>query len=77
MLKNVIVTLLAALALSVQAQSWAWDDGTTDTILPTGGFARMASHTYAAPGVYSVGVTVTDDDILHISDGESIYEQQS
>lgn len=33
MLKNVIGTLCAALALSVQAQSWAWDDGTTPFVV--------------------------------------------
>ncbi len=41
---------------------FVWDDGTPDTVQATGGFARTAAHTYAAPGVYSVGVTVTDDD---------------
>ena len=33
MLKNFIGTLFAALALSVQAQSWAWDDGTTPFVV--------------------------------------------
>jgi hypothetical protein len=40
----------------------SWDDGTADTILSTGGFSRSASHIYAAAGVYTVGVSVTDDD---------------
>ena len=40
----------------------SWDDGTADTILSSGGFTRTASHTYAAAGVYTVGITVTDDD---------------
>jgi SAM-dependent methyltransferase len=33
LLKNLIGTLCAALALSVQAQSWAWDDGTTPFVV--------------------------------------------
>jgi SAM-dependent methyltransferase len=33
LLKNVIGTLCAVLALSVQAQSWAWDDGTTPFVV--------------------------------------------
>jgi SAM-dependent methyltransferase len=33
LLKNFIGTLCAALALSVQAQSWAWDDGTTPFVV--------------------------------------------
>jgi len=33
LLKNVIGTLFAALTLSVQAQSWAWDDGTTPFVV--------------------------------------------
>ena len=32
-LKNIIGGLIAALALSVQAQSWAWDDGTTPFVV--------------------------------------------
>ncbi|HKS37493.1 MAG TPA: PKD domain-containing protein, partial [Verrucomicrobiae bacterium] len=40
----------------------SWDDGTADTVLSSGGFIRTATHTYAAPGVYTVGITVTDDD---------------
>jgi hypothetical protein len=40
----------------------SWDDGTADTVLSTGVSSRTASHSYAAAGVYSVGVTVTDDD---------------
>jgi PKD repeat protein len=37
--------------------SWSWDfgDGMTSTV-------QNPSHTYAAPGTYSVGLTVTDDD---------------
>jgi SAM-dependent methyltransferase len=33
LLKNVIGGLFAAIALSVQAQSWAWDDGTTPFVV--------------------------------------------
>lgn len=33
MLKNLIGTLFAALALSVQAQSWAWDDGSVPFVV--------------------------------------------
>jgi len=33
LLKNLIGTLCAALALSAQAQSWAWDDGTTPFVV--------------------------------------------
>jgi large repetitive protein len=45
--------------------TYAWDDGTPDTtvIAPgTGNGSCSASHTYAAAGVYTVGVTVADDD---------------
>ncbi len=40
---------------------WAWGDGTTSTGTVSAGTAA-ASHTYTAPGVYSVTLTVTDDD---------------
>jgi hypothetical protein len=40
---------------------FAWDDGTTTTIAGTSGSAT-ATRTYAASGVYSVDVLVTDDD---------------
>jgi SAM-dependent methyltransferase len=33
LLRNVIGGLIAALAVSVQAQSWAWDDGTTPFVV--------------------------------------------
>ncbi len=33
MLKNLIGSLFAALALSVQAQSWAWDDGSVPFVV--------------------------------------------
>ena len=42
-----------------------WDDGTTSTgtvIESNGSGTCAASHTYATPGVYSVVVTITDDD---------------
>ena len=36
--------------------SWDWDFGDTNT-----GTGETVSHTYAAPGTYSVTLTVTDD----------------
>jgi VCBS repeat-containing protein len=40
----------------------AWDDGTPDTALASGGFSRSGSHWFAAAGVYAIAITVTDDD---------------
>jgi serine protease len=40
---------------SITAWSWNFGDGTTSAV-------RNPSHTYAAAGVYSVSLTVTDDD---------------
>jgi PKD repeat protein len=40
----------------------SWDDGSPDSLVTTGGYSRSASHTYAAAGVYTIGITVTDDD---------------
>jgi len=37
-----------------------WDDGTTETFAQEGTCDR--THTYTAPGVYTINVTVTDDD---------------
>jgi PKD domain-containing protein len=37
-----------------------WDDGTTETFAQEGNCNR--THTYTAPGVYTIKVTVTDDD---------------
>jgi PKD repeat protein len=43
---------------------WSWDDGTADTTQYPGIGTRSCSttHTYAQPGVYTVTVTVSDDD---------------
>jgi hypothetical protein len=49
-----------------------WDDGTTTngTVTETNGSGTCtASHTYTAPGVYSVVVTITDDDTGSASRG--------
>ena len=48
-------------SLDSQTVRLVWDDGTPDTVLSTGGSARTAAHTYAAPGVYSVGVDVVEE----------------
>jgi hypothetical protein len=46
--------------------TWSWGDGSQSaaTISPTadGGFLATGSHTFAAPGVYTLKLTVTDDD---------------
>jgi len=49
-------------ALDTHTVRIGWDDGTADTVLSSGGFSRSAAHTFTAPGVYSIEVTVTDDD---------------
>jgi YVTN family beta-propeller protein len=41
--------------------AFSWDDGTTTTVAASAG-SCSASRTYIAAGVYTVGVTVTDDD---------------
>jgi hypothetical protein len=44
---------------------WDWDDSTTTigTVVETSGSGTVSgSHTFSAPGTYSVEVTVTDDD---------------
>ena len=40
----------------------SWDDLSPDTVLTSGGYSRTATHTYAMAGVYSVAITVRDDD---------------
>ncbi|WP_298862254.1 PKD domain-containing protein [uncultured Microbacterium sp.] len=41
---------------TIASYAWNWGDGTAD------GAGKTASHTYATAGVYSVKLTVTDDD---------------
>ncbi len=41
---------------SISSYSWDWDDGSPD------GSGVMDSHTYAAPGTYTVALTATDND---------------
>jgi hypothetical protein len=59
---SVTVTFGDVGTLDTHTVQISWDDGTSDTTLTDGGFTRTAAHTYAAPGVYTVGITVTDDD---------------
>ena len=42
--------------------TFIWDDATAPTTVNATGGSCSATHTYAAPGVYTVTVTVTDDD---------------
>ena len=49
----------------IHTATWDWGDGEVETqnINTTGGLVTMsASHTYGNPGVYTIAVTVTDDD---------------
>ena len=41
--------------------TWKWGDGQT-TAVSTSGYTVGGSHTYNSPGVYTVTLTVTDDD---------------
>jgi YVTN family beta-propeller protein len=41
---------------------YVWDDGTTSTLTGLSGSSFTAAHTYTASGVYTIQVTVTDDD---------------
>lgn len=51
-------------SLDVHTCTFAWDDGSTSTVtaLGTGNGSCSASHAYSTAGVYTVGVTVRDDD---------------
>jgi hypothetical protein len=42
--------------------TFAWDDSSPATTVPGSAGSCSATHTYAAAGVYTVSVTVTDDD---------------
>lgn len=46
---------------AVDALSWTWGDGTANTVGPAGGSGSVAvaTHTYAAPGVYTARVTAS------------------
>jgi len=48
-------------SLDTHTSTWHWGDGSTSPGTVTAGMSS-ASHAYAAPGVYSVTVSVTDDD---------------
>lgn len=49
-------------ALDTLQCRFAWDDGSADTIAAPSSGTCSAAHTYPAAGVYTVAVTVTDDD---------------
>jgi hypothetical protein len=54
--------------------TYSWDDGSPNTTVAGSGFGSgscTASHTYTAAGVYTVGVTVRDDDTGSAS---SVYQ---
>lgn len=47
--------------LDSHTAAWSWGDGATSVGTVAAG-AVTGSHTYTAPGIYTVGLTVTDDD---------------
>jgi len=49
----------------VMAWGWDWDDGTVGT-------GKLASHTYSAAGVYTIVLTVVDDDGLTNSTSQDV-----
>jgi hypothetical protein len=63
---SVVASFTDAGTLDTHACAFAWNDGTgptAGTVTEIGGSGSCtASHTYAAAGIYPVGVTVTDDD---------------
>jgi hypothetical protein len=62
---NVSATFTDVGTLDTHTCSINWDDGatTTGTVTESSGSGTCtASHTFTAPGVYSVTVTITDDD---------------
>jgi uncharacterized repeat protein (TIGR01451 family) len=59
---TVAVTFTDAGPLDTHTCQFAWDDGSPNTSTSAGSGACSASRTYAAAGVYTVRVTVTDDD---------------
>ncbi len=51
--------------LDTHTAAWDWGDGTSSAGMVTesgGSGSASGSHTYTAPGVYTIGLTVTDDD---------------
>jgi hypothetical protein len=46
--------------------TFAWDDGTASTVAGAAGSCQ-ATHIYSNPGVYTINVTVTDDDTAFAS----------
>lgn len=51
--------------LDTHSATWEWGDGSTSpaVVSGSGGSGTVSgSHTYAAPGIYTVGLTVRDDD---------------
>jgi hypothetical protein len=68
-LTTVTATFTVAGVLDTHTCAFAWDDGTPNTSVPatytppgSGQGTCSATHTFANPGVYSVVVTVRDDD---------------
>ncbi len=62
---SVTATFTDAGSQDTHTCKFSWDDTTSDTMVTAPGMGNgscTASHTYAAAGVYSVMVTVTDDD---------------
>ena len=62
---NATVTFTGSGAKDTHAAVWAWGDGTTSTGVvaeANGAGSVRRAHSYSAAGVYSVAVTVTDDD---------------
>jgi hypothetical protein len=52
-------------ALDTHTAVWDWDDGSTSTgtVVESGGSGTVSgTHTYTSPGVYTLKLTVTDDD---------------
>ncbi|HLF95826.1 MAG TPA: PKD domain-containing protein [Methylococcaceae bacterium] len=41
---------------------WSWDDGSANSAGSASGGTMTGSHTYTAPGIYTVGCTLADDD---------------
>ncbi len=60
--------------LDTHSASWSWDDGATSVGViqeVNGAGTALGGHSYAVPGVYEIGVTVTDKDG---GTGQSIFQ---